>query len=48
MGEIGGDRMRFAFRFLVRYLTATVPEIRDDFDAVVDKAREHIMRRLMG
>lgn len=48
MAELGGDRMRCVFRFLVRYLTATVPEIREDFDSVVDKAREHVMRGLMG
>lgn len=48
MAEIGGDRIRAAFRFLIRYLTATVPEIRDDFDTVVDRARAHIMRGLIG
>ncbi|WP_026923536.1 hypothetical protein [Glycomyces arizonensis] len=48
MAEIGGDRMRSVFRFLVRYLTATVPEIHEDFDTVIDQAREYIMRGLMG
>ncbi|GAB3648557.1 hypothetical protein [Glycomyces tarimensis] len=48
IAEIGGDRLRHTLRFLVRYLTGTVPEIRDDFDTVIDRAREHVLRRLIG
>lgn len=48
IADVSGDRLRFVFRFLVRYLTGTVPEIREDFDAIVDRAREHLMRELFG
>lgn len=46
MAEIGGDRLRTDYRFLIRYLTDTEPDIQDDFDTVIRQAREHIMRRL--
>lgn len=34
--------------FLVQYLTETTPEIKEDFDTVVDRARDIIRRRTRG
>lgn len=46
--EIGTERLRTAYRYLIRYLTDTQPDIRNDFNELIRQAREHIMRRLTG
>lgn len=46
-GHIGGHRLQITYQFLIHYLTATTPEIRGDFDTVIEQAREHLLQRLL-
>lgn len=46
--EIGARQRREAEAFVLRYLTDSIPEIRDRFDAVLDRSRELQIRRILG
>lgn len=46
--EVGPGQRREAFRLVLRYLADSVPEIREDFDAVIDKAQAIQKRWLVG
>ncbi len=46
--EVGARRQREALAFVLRYLADALPEIREDFDAVVDRAQVLQRRWLVG
>ncbi|GAB3655568.1 hypothetical protein [Glycomyces tarimensis] len=48
LGEVGRVRQRAAMRFVLRYLTDSEPEIKEDFDTVVDRAQQLQKRWLVG
>lgn len=46
--EIGASQQREALAFVLRYLTDSVPEIREDFDAVIDRSQVLQRRWIIG
>ncbi|WP_199044183.1 hypothetical protein [Glycomyces salinus] len=48
LDRIDPTSMRRILTFLVQYLADTTPEIREDFDAVIDQARQQIHRQIVG
>lgn len=46
--EIGTRQQAEALRFILRYLTDTNPEIREDFDTVIDRAQELMKHQLLS
>lgn len=48
VGEIPDNRLPALLRFLLRYLHGTEPEIADRFGAVLDQARDAVLRNVIG
>ncbi|WP_199042914.1 hypothetical protein [Glycomyces salinus] len=47
LAHIDPTSMRRILTFLVQYLADTTPEIKEDFDTVIDQAREQIRQKLL-
>lgn len=46
--HIDPTSMRRILTFLIQYLTDTTPELKEDFDTVIDQARQNLARELLS